>query len=104
MNEGLIRRTVLATLPLFVWAAHFFGAYLIVAAQCSPALGGPGMPVRWLLLALSAVAIAACALLLWRCPKRPDDLYGWARLGAAVLGLIGVALSCVPVVMVGGCR
>jgi hypothetical protein len=103
MNEGLLRRTLLATLPLFIWGGHFFAAYLLVAAQCSPALISPGMPARALLLGLSAAALAACLLLAWRCPKSPDDLYGWARLGACVLGTIGVVLTSVPVLMVSGC-
>lgn len=76
----------------------------MIAAQCSPALIAPGMPARTLLLGLSVVALAACLLLAWRISRMPDDLYGWARLGACVLGTIGVVLTSVPLLVVHGCR
>lgn len=107
MNEGLLRRLAIATLPLFIWAAHFFGCYLLVAAQCSPALIGPAMPARWPLAGLTVLALAACLTCLWRCRGmargQAPGLLDWARLGSALLGTLGVGLSSVPIVIVGSC-
>lgn len=102
-GEAIIGRLLGATLPLSIWAAHFFGAYLLVAAQCSPALITPAMPSRLPLAALTLMALAACAILSWR-SRKPSGLYGWARLGSCVLALIGIVFSSVPLILLGDCR
>jgi hypothetical protein len=103
-DEPFLRRLLTASAPLFIWAGHFFACYLLVAAQCSPALIEAGMPQRWLLLALSLAALGACLALLWRSRNARAGLYGWAQRGAAVLGTIGVTLTSIPLLIVGGCR
>ena len=37
MRDRFFVRALHGTLPLLVWAAHFFASYALVAAQCSPA-------------------------------------------------------------------
>ncbi|MDB5960719.1 MAG: hypothetical protein JWP59_2013 [Massilia sp.] len=102
-DERFWRRLLSASAPLFIWAGHFFACYLLVAAQCSPALIDAGMPDRPLLLALSVVALGACLALLWRSRSAPAGLYGWAQRGTALLGTIAVALTSIPVLMVSAC-
>lgn len=99
MDEQLPRRLAIATLPLFIWALHFFACYFLAAAQCSPA--------RSLLALLTALALLACLACLWRCriysKRAPSGLFDWAQLGSALLGTIGVALTSIPLLLVTAC-
>ena len=112
MGERFFRPLLYGTLPLLIWAAHFFAVYLLVAAQCSPALIAPQAPHGMLpamLATLSVLALGACARLLWRArrtlrgAKHDPGLLDWARAGSAVLAMLGVIWTCVPMLMIGGC-
>jgi len=106
-REPFWRRLLAGTLPLLVWSLHFAFAYGLAAAQCSPAGMRPGGPDRVLLGAVTLAAIGACAWLAWRArevPRRDDaGLVDWARLVLAVLALVAVAWTGVPLLLVTGC-
>lgn len=106
MNRQLLVQTWRGTAPLLVWAAHFGLCYVLVGVQCSPALFDGRAPRRTVLMVLSALALAACALLLWRGARRlaeDSPLRLWAAVGSAVLALAGVAWTSMPVLLLDGC-
>lgn len=109
MRDRFFVRAVHGALPLFVWAAHFFALYLLVAGQCSPAAITRGAPSVWLLALLSAAAFGLCAWLAWRAwnvvraAGGDPALHDWAALGSAVLALAGIAWSSMPLLMLDGC-
>jgi hypothetical protein len=106
-RESFWRRALAATLPLLVWSVHFAFTYGVAAAQCTPAAMRPGGPDRVLLGAVTLAAVGACAWLAWRArgvPRRIDaGLLDWARLVLAVLALVAVAWTGVPLLLVAGC-
>jgi hypothetical protein len=105
--EAFWRRLFSGALPLLVWSAHFAFAYGLAAAQCTPAGLRPGGPDRALLGIVTLAAIGACAWLAWRArgvPARRDaGVLDWARLVLAVLALVAVAWTGVPLLLVAGC-
>ncbi|MFC0131047.1 hypothetical protein [Massilia eurypsychrophila] len=110
MRDHFWSRLLRGTLPLIVWAAHWFAAYALVAAQCSPAAISPESPRRWMLWVLSALALGACALMLWRARKTlahaggDISLLDWAAAGSAVLATMGIVWTTLPMLMIDGCR
>lgn len=109
MRDRFFVRLLYGTLPLLVWAAHFFAMYVLVAAQCSPAAITTQSPRRWMLGVLSLLAIGACLVLLWRARgtlrNAGEDigLMDWAVAGSAVLALAGIVWTSIPMVLVDGC-
>lgn len=109
MRDRFFARTLHATLPLVIWAAHFFASYALVAAECSPAAVSPQAPGRWLLALFWAAALGACLALLrlgWRrmrAAPRATTLLDWAALGSAVLATTGIAWTGLPVLLLEGC-
>jgi hypothetical protein len=108
-RERFFRKLVRGTLPLLVWAAHFAGCYVLVAAQCSPAGFAPGNPQRLPLVLMTAVALAICAALAWRARRsfagtgEHTALLDWAAAGTALLAFAGIAWTSVPLWFVDGC-
>jgi hypothetical protein len=112
-KERFWRPVLWATLPLLVWIGHFAFSYGLTAAQCSPAVMRPGGPDRVLLAAVSVGALGACALLAWRACRilrrasqqqgRAVGLADRAALLLAVLALIAIAWSGIPLLLVVGC-
>ena len=111
MGERFFRPLLYGTLPLLIWAFHFFAVYALAAAQCSAAatLPAPRGALPAMLATLSVLALGACALLLWRArgtlrgAERAPGLLDWAHAGSAVLALLGVIWTCVPMLMIGSC-
>ncbi len=107
IRESFWRRLLAGTLPLLVWSVHFAFTYGVAAAQCTPAAMRPGGPDRALLGAVTIAAAGVCAWLAWRARgvARRDDagLLDWARLVLAVLALVAVAWTGVPLLLVAGC-
>lgn len=106
MHERLFIQLWYGTAPLIVWAAHFSICYLLVAAECSPALITPAAPSGWLLGIVSALAFGACLWMLWRAKRTlgPEArLLDWARTGNAALALAGVAWTSLPLLLLDGC-
>ena len=88
--------------PLLVWAAHFTFCYLFSAVLCTRG-GGPDWR-WWTLCGATVAALGAAAWLLWRAWRGGrQDLLAQARLGSAVLGVIGIAWSSVPLLAAGRC-
>ena len=109
MRDRFFVRVLHGTLPLLVWAVHFFVSYSLVAAQCSPAAITRDAPRVWMLALLSAAAVGLCGLLLWRAWRtvRAADgepaLHDWAALGSGIMGLMGVVWTSLPLLMLDGC-
>lgn len=106
-REHFLRRVLRATLPLLVWIAYFAFSYGLAAAQCAPGGLRAGGPDRLLLGATTLAALAVCALLAWRGRRELFDRQaGLAqRVGAvlAVLALVAVGWTGLPLLLVGGC-
>jgi len=102
-----------ACLPLAVWAAHFFASYVFVAVGCHAGLDARtalGIPVLTLvLLAATLLAVAGLVwVLLQPTPTRKagsggDTVAAAFRRGAAVLSLVAVAWTGVPVALLQSC-
>ena len=109
MRDRFFVRALHGTLPLWIWAAHFFASYFLVGAQCSPALADSQAPALWMLVLMTAAALGACMFLLWRALLRwraagnEGDLLTWAALGSGVLALAGIAWTSVPLMLLDGC-
>lgn len=93
---------------LIVWALHFFGVYLLVAAGCCTpfaqarwfgvtALGWSS----WLLTALAVTGITARLVNAW---SRPHGFLRGTGLCCGALALIGVIWTMVPATMLPWCR
>jgi len=109
MNRQLIVQTLRGCAPLLVWGAHFALCYGLVGAQCSPGLFDAAMPTSAVLVVVSAAALLACAFLLWRAWRAlgPLDehlpLRQWAGAAGALLALVGIAWTSLPLLMLDGC-
>jgi hypothetical protein len=110
-QDRLFTQMFQGTAPLLVWAAHFFFCYAYTAAACTTGAerGHPGSdPVNVLALA-SLLAAVATGTLLWRavrqldCEAAGDRLLDWAKVGSAVLALIGILWTSVPMFMLDAC-
>ena len=108
MRERFFRKLIRGTLPLLVWAAHFAGSYVLVAAQCSPAGFAPGNPHRLPLALMTLVALAICAALAWRARRtfgggEQTALLDMAAALTALLAFAGIAWTSVPMWFVDSC-
>lgn len=110
-RDRLISRLFDACAPLLLWALHFFGAYVFAAASCLTPLADKVWMDRsaiWIMLAVWTIAALLCALwLLVRAARRwratQDRLLSGARLGCAVLGLLGIAWTAMPLLLLSAC-
>ena len=99
-------------LPLIVWAAHFFLSYASAAVACALglqrfALGNVAALSVWLWV-ISAAAIATLLVLTVVAVRRvgadaeSGSTQATVRIGTAILALIGVLWSAVPIAFVDG--
>ncbi|KQQ87366.1 hypothetical protein [Massilia sp. Leaf139] len=109
MRERFFRKLIRGTLPLLVWAAHFAGSYVLVAAQCSPAGFAPGSPHRLPLALMTVIALAICAALAWHTrhalggADEHTPLLDRAAALTALLAFAGIAWTSVPLWFVDSC-
>ena len=117
MNRQLLAQTLRGCAPLLLWGVHFTLCYVLVGVQCSPALYDAAAPRWWSLAALSALALGLCAAMLWRAVRSLgvldqsldeslDDslsLRQWAGAAGALLALVGIAWTSLPLLMLDGC-
>jgi len=108
MHDRFIRQLMRGTLPFLVWGAHFTFCYLLAAVQCTPAAMRDGGPDRLLLGIATALALIVCAWLLWRergmlRGAQEASLLDWAAGLSALLALIGILWTGMPLLMVQGC-
>jgi len=89
--------------PMLLWSAHFAFCYVAVAVGCSALAHGGGASASSLRLALvagTAMALAAGAWLFVRAcradARKPATLLAKVRLASAVLALVGIAWSALP--------
>jgi hypothetical protein len=100
-----------ASLPLWVWAAHFAACYVGVAIGCHAGwhegtVAGLS-PLQWGLGAATALALAVAAALAWRAcrPGAPAaGLQPTVRRLLAWLALLGIAWAAVPVLVLPSCH
>jgi hypothetical protein len=111
LQEQIVRPVWRGSGPFIVWALHFFGLYVLVAAGCTagwaeaPLLGTSVL--RVLLLAASVLALGCIGWMLWRAdggrPRGTRGLLAVAAAGSAWLALIAVAWASVPALMLPMC-
>ncbi len=100
--DKLWPKTMTGVAPLLVWAAHFAFCYLFAALLCTS--GGEADWRWWVLCGATVVALGVAGFLLHRAWRRgPEGLLAQARLGSAVLALVGIAWASVPLLAAGGC-
>ena len=92
-----------AAAPLGVWALHFFGCYVAVAAGC--ATGADEAALRIALLGATVAALLFCVAWLVRaCRARAaGDLLAAARRACALLAGIGIVWAGVPLALLAVC-
>lgn len=106
------RASMRASLPLVWWALHFAFCYAGLAIGCKAGWNRGesllGSPLQTALLAGCAVAVAgATALLLhaWRRSRAGDGgLLARVHLAAAVMALVGIVWTSVPLLLLPLCR
>ena len=103
--------TWVGSAPLLLWALHFALCYGAVAVGCTAILHGgalltPGQ-LRLLLGGATVLALALCALMLWRAlpaGRRADGgLLPRVRLLGALLALVGMAWTGLPLALLPVC-
>lgn len=102
--DAFLRLSFDAATPLLLWLLYFFAGYAFVAAGCDSRLGSMmwlGRPAIALVLAVASGAMAVLFLLMlgravmqWR--AAPPTLLSTARVGIAVLALLGLVWMAVP--------
>ena len=103
--DRLFSRLAYGCAPLLAWAAHFTVLYVLVGAQCSPALARAA-PSVWTLWLASALAALVCLLMLWRARAalRPGAaLAEQACAASALLALAGIGWTTLPLLLLDGC-
>ncbi len=108
MSDHFLRRASGASLPFLIWAAHFGFCYIVAAAQCTPGGWRPEGPNPYLLGAATVAALAACV---WigiaahrrlKASSRKQFTDYVAGIGA-VLSVIAIVWTGIPVLLVRGC-
>lgn len=107
MDDHFFRRATRASLPFLIWAAHFGVSYTVAAAQCTPGAWRPQGPNPWLLGALTLLALAACAWSGAAAAKRlrqgSNEFADYVAATGAVLALVAITWTAIPVLLVKGC-
>ena len=105
--DGFTARALHGVLPLVIWAAHFFLSYASADVACALhlqpfTLGGVSALSIWL-WTLTAGAIAALVGLIvvtvrhGGADRESGNTQATVRIGAAILALVGVMWSAVPI-------
>jgi len=107
MDDRFFSRATRASLPLIIWASHFAFSYIVATAQCTPGGWRPEGPNPWLLGGVTLLAIAACAWIGAAAGRRlragSSDFVDYVAAASAVLALVAIAWSGMPVLLVSGC-
>lgn len=101
MGDRFFYKLWQGTAPLVLWGAHFFFCYLYAASGCR----------RETWAVLSGVTLAALAVagwLMWKAWQgwqagQPRGMLAMARLGGAVLALVAIGWSALPLFVFGAC-
>jgi len=107
MDERFFRRATRASLPFLIWAAHFGFSYIVAAAQCTPGAWRPAGPNPWLLGGVTLLALLVCAWIGAAAGKRlrqgSTEFVDYVAAASAVLAVVAIAWSGIPVLLVSGC-
>lgn len=97
-QDRFFRQMMYAVSPLLVWAAHFFFCYVYAAEA------GGGVVLEVVSLAAGVMAVALLARAAWRVTRAAGKVrvLDWTTLAIALLALIGIVLSTVPIAMLQG--
>ena len=99
-QDHLPGRMMQVSLPLLVWGVHFFFCYIVAAEE-----GRFGKAsLLWTVGIASLLALALLTVLCWRTLRRLHaggaiSMLDWASAACAALGWIGVALTCLPMML-----
>jgi hypothetical protein len=108
--DGFAAGTSRGVLPLVIWAAHFFLSYASAEIACAldlqrVTLAGIPSPSIWLwMLTVAAIAFLIVLMVLAvqnekaRAVATSGSTLATVRVGAAILALVGVLWSAVPIV------
>ncbi len=110
--DGFTASALHSVLPMVIWAAHFSLSYASAEVVCALqlqrfTLAGVSALNIWL-WSLSAVAIAALVGLTVvtarysRADAKSGNMQATLRIGAAILALVGVLWSAVPIALLDG--
>ncbi|GGC12168.1 hypothetical protein GCM10007205_21610 [Oxalicibacterium flavum] len=97
--------------PLILWALWLFGIYAYAAVACDTALANTtwaGHPAIVVVLAGTTgltllILLAMLARAIARLCAAPRSLMAFARVGIALLGLIGTVWGALPIFMMTNC-
>jgi hypothetical protein len=107
MSDHFFSRATRASLPLLIWGAHFAFAYIVAASQCTPGALRAAGPNPWLLGGATLLSMAACvwagALAGRRLRQGSDEFVDYVGAASAVLAVVAVAWTGIPVLLVTGC-
>jgi len=108
MSDHFLRRASGASLPFLIWAAHFAFCYIVAAAQCTPGAWRPDGPNPYLLVGATVLALAACAWIGMAAKRRLDAskrkaFTDYVAAVGAVLSMIAIVWTGIPVLLVHGC-
>ena len=107
MNDHFFGRATRASLPFLIWAAHFGFAYIVAASQCTPGAFRAAGPNPWLLGGATLLSMAACAwvgaLACKRLRQGSEEFVDYVAAASAVLAVVAVAWTGIPVLLVTGC-
>lgn len=99
-QDHFFRLMLQPSLPLLLWGVHFFLCYFFAAEQAR--FGKTSS--TWIVALTSLLALAILALLCWRALRRlhaggPVSLLHWANAACVLLAMLGVLLTCLPMLL-----
>lgn len=100
-----------ASAPLILWAVYLFGVYAYAAVACDTAFAYVAWSgysaIKIVLLGVTVPVVLGLLAMLLRAARylksTPHSLMAFARVGIAVLGLIGVVWSALPMLLMTSC-
>ena len=112
LADGFTASASHGVLPLVIWAAHFFASYASVEVACALQLqhvalrGVAALSIwLWILTAVATASLLALTVAAVRCGRADTDsgsMQATVRTGAAILALVGVLWSAVPIALLDG--
>ncbi len=112
LADGFAASASGGVLPLIIWAAHFFASYVSVEVVCAlqlryVALGGVAALSLWLWILTAAatgslIALTVAAVRRGRSDADSGSMQATVRIGAAILALVGVLWSAIPIALLDG--
>lgn len=104
-SDGLFAGVWAATAPLAVWALHFAFSYVAVAALCTRAAAAAPPSLMPMLVGVTVIALLVLGVWTWRAMRSTAEptLLRTVRRTCALLALLGVAWTAVPLTLLVPC-